>query len=215
MPRPLYGTILIEVLIVIAIASIVTALSAQTIYVSMVGTESSADRETASSLLREMFEAVENIASERWQNIFDLNKDGSPYHPTATGGTWTVAAGSEEVTVGDEAYTRSFMVQNICRDALTKAITGITDASGGAVTCADSGGVFDPSTEKITATITVPKSDPETESAYIARWRNKVCQQTSWVSGGSSGVKTCPDTTYDTSTNITSGDVLELCSGGC
>lgn len=215
MARPVYGTILIEALIVIAIVSIVTALSAQTIYVSVVGTEFSSNKNSATALIVEMFETVENIASERWQNIFNLNKDGSLYHPSSAGGTWAVSAGSEEIAVGGESYSRSFIVQNVCRDTGTKAITGTTDTNGSAATCAVSGGVFDPSTEKITATVTVPKSDAQTESAYITRWRNKVCEQTSWTSGGSSAVKTCPDATYDTSTNITGGDSLELCSGGC
>lgn len=209
------GTILVEVLIVIAIAAIVTTLSAQTIYVSMVGTKSSSNRETAAALLMETFESVDNIASERWQNIFDLNKDGSPYYPSASGGSWRVLPGSEQVAVGEEIYTRSFIVQNICREDATKAITGVTDGSGSAVTCAGTGGVFDPSTEKITVTVTVPDGDPHIENSYITRWRNKVCVQTLWSGSGSIGVKICPDTTYETRTNMTTGNSLELCSGGC
>ncbi len=209
------GSILIEVLIVIAIAVFVMSVLGEVTYIGMRGTKFSGDSETAMSLLYETFEAVENISGERWWNIYNLNKDGSPYHPGLTGGAWIVESGVEDVILGDIVYARSFTVQNVCRDPVTRDVTGVTDGGGALGSCALSGGAFDPSTQKITSSVSVPESDSVSDSVYIARWRNKVCEQTSWTASGSTGAQTCPATVYESSSNITGGAGLELCQGGC
>lgn len=201
-----------EILIVISAAAIIVAVGAQAVFVSLQSSKISGERGVAMDLLRETHEAVKSAATEKWQNVFSLSKGAANYYPQNSSGRWLLTAGSEDVIINSITYTRYFAVQNMCRDASTRDVTGITDTNGTAATCADSGGTYDPSTQKINVLVSWSGADTVSSSEYITRWMNKVCSQTSWSSIGS-GVENCPAATYESSTNITAGDNLQLCSG--
>ena len=209
------GSILAEALIVIAVLAVIGAIASETVYVSLESTVNSEGRSRAVNLQREMIETAEAVAEEKWQNVYGLLKDGGSYHTEKSGGAWNIVSGSENVLIVEETFTRFFTVANICRNAATKAITGATDSSGAGITCNISGGIFDPSTQKISATISWGESYSLSNAYYITRWRNKVCAQTSWSESRQGGVKTCPDTAYETSSNVSTGDSIQICSGGC
>ena len=107
------------------------------------------------------------------------------------------------MTVNGVVYTRYVIVENVSRDAATRAIetTYASDRD-------------DPSTQKITVTTSWTGGDPISISDYFFRWKNKACNQTDWSGGAGSGVKNCPDTTYESilpsGTIDTTGGILKL-----
>lgn len=209
------GQLLLELLIVIAVLAIVGTLGTHVIYLSMTTDKRAVEKSTALGLTEEMAAQVEAIAGEKWQNIFLLTKNSS-YHAASSSGKWIAASGAEVAPLNGINYTRQFIIQNVCR-MTTKQITGITDGGGVGTTCTGTPEVdmYDPSTEKVTMTVSWSNADPFSESIYLMRWRNTVCSQTGWTTSGASGVKSCPDSSYSSSVNITTGASLQLCSGGC
>lgn len=206
------GQLLLEVLVAIAVVAVIVGVGSQVVFVSMKSNKAAGEKNSSQGLSVETFEAVQSAASEKWQNLYNLNKDGTNYYPTSTDGKWAIATGAESIVISGMTYSRSFTVQNVCRDDSTRSITGITDSNGSSTTaCTVSGGSPDNSTQKINVSISWPDAEPFSYSQYMSRWRNKVCVQTTWSSQGS-GAAACPATTYTSSTNITTstGGSLEI-----
>ena len=205
------GQLLMEALLAISAAVIVLSLGAQLVYVSLRSNQVSGDRNVGIGLVDEGIGAVRNIATEQWQHIYDVNKTGVHYHPVVASGAWALVSGDDAIAVGAKTYVRSVTVANVCRDATTRDITGITDTGGSTMLCTASGGAFDPSTQWVTVSVQLPDGgDTLSTGEYLLRWRNKICAQTNWSGGAGSGVKSCPDTTYGSKTNITAGADLQL-----
>lgn len=204
------GALLLELLIAISVLAIILSVGTQAVFVSMQSGKTSAESDVAVALANEALEASRGIAEEKWQNVFDLTK-GSQYHPVSSSGNkWTLSASSEAIQLNTANYTRYVTIQNVCRDTTlgSRNITGVTDTDGTLTTCTTSTGIFDPSTQKVSVTVSWQgNGSPVTMNDYFLRWRNKVCLQASWTGTGS-GVKTCPDTTYtvkDDAISITGG----------
>jgi Tfp pilus assembly protein PilV len=209
------GVVLLEVLVAILVAAVVVGLGAQLVYLSLRGNQSSIDQNVTNGLLEETFSGIRNSVAESWNDLYGVTKGSTAYHAEVSGTKWIIASGVQSVVLNDISYNRSFTVQNVCRDNTTKLIVGTTDSGGSSTTCTGiSGSSHDPSTQKITAEIASANADTLSAIEYITRWPNVLCSQTSW-SGTGSGPSTCPVTTYETQTNITTGTSLELCSGGC
>lgn len=209
------GQLLLGILVAISALAIIITLGAQLVYVGLRSQKSAGDINTGLGLAEETFEAVRGSTTENWQNIFGLTKGTSTtYHPEQSGGKWILVSGSENISLSGVTYTRYFTIQNVCRDTTTGGITGVTDTDGSTTTCTESGGSHDPSMQRASVTVDWLDGDTISLSEYFSRWRNKVCLQTSWASMGG-GVGTCPVTTYDSSSNITTGSSLEICGGGC
>jgi len=103
-----------------------------------------------------------------------------------------IASGTVDINIDNATYTRWFSVENVNR------------LNGKIV---DSGGIEDPSTQKVTTHVTWPFFGDTTEVSiveYFTRWtRNRSTVFTDW--GGSSGDEgpiTKPDSDYSASTNI-------------
>lgn len=185
------GSLLLELLIAIALLAVILGIGSQAVWVSLQSGKVSGERDVAVGLASEALEATRSVAEEKWQNIYDLTGKGSThYYATSTQPTkkWSLAAGDEVIALNNASYTRYVIIENVSRDAGTRMI--------------DTGTNYDPSTQKVTVTVSWPNADSVVISEYFLRWKNRACQQTSWTTSGSSGLKTCPDTTYDTATNL-------------
>lgn len=214
------GQLLLEVLLAISVAAIVVIIGGQIMYVSLQGNKFASERDVAVSLANETFEAVRSVSSANWQNIFSLTEGSTSYYPKKQVSTWVLeqvlTSSDDDVIINGITYSRSFTAKNVCRDTTSERnITGITDTGGSTTTCATSGGSYDPSTQRITSAVNWGSVDTISSSEYITRWMNKVCAQTAWNSANPGGSSACPDTTYDSKTNITPGVNLQLCDGGC
>lgn len=203
------GSLLLELLIAISVLAIILSVGTQAVYVSMQSGKTSAESDVAIGLANEALEAVRGTAEEKWQNIYDLAGKGSTHYKTVqSAGKWTLASGDEAIALNTANYTRYVTIENVnrCNDA-TRIIASSTPGCTPSTNYSD-----DPSTQKVIVTVSWQGTgSPVAVSDYFIRWRNKVCPQTSWTGTGS-GVKTCPDTTYDTKEAAvsTAGGTLQL-----
>lgn len=206
------GSLLLEILVAVAAAAIIVTLVSQSTYVSLYGSRAATEKSVALGLAEEVFEGINAASTEKWQNIYDLTKNSSQYSVSTSSNKWVIDSGARVVTVDTREYIEYFIVENVCRDNDTRDITGITDTAGTAETCVDSGGIHDPSTQKITITISWQGSEPLIMSNYITRWKNKACEQTDWSGGKNNSSSLCPTSQYtDDDGNVdTSGEELKL-----
>ncbi len=204
------GQLLLEILVAIGALAVIGVLSSQLLLVNLQSSKSSGEKNVGLGIYEETFEAAKTVAAEDWQNLYALTKATTNYYVQKSAGKWIFTEGSENVVINEITYTRYFTVQNICRDSSTKDVTGISDSNGTAETCVTEGGSFDPSTQKINIQVSWPSAEPISASEYITRWQNDICLQTVWSSGGSSGVKNCPDATYESASNLTTGNTLQI-----
>lgn len=196
------GALLLELLIVVSILAIILSVGAQAVFVSLQSTKVSGGKDTAALLAGEMIDATRAIAEERWQNIYTMTKGTQHYHPVISGNKWVLASGDETIEQNGETYTRYIVIDNVSRDLSTRLIESSYSSAND-----------DPSTQKIIATVTwAGGGESFSVTDIFLRWKNKVCNQTNWGGGVGSGVKNCPDTTYESKdSNVnTSGGQLKL-----
>lgn len=180
------GSLLLELLIVIALLGVILGVGAQAVYVSLQSGKISGERDVAMGLASEELEAVRGIAEENWQGVYNLTKTPQQYHPVQSGTKWATSTASEIIALNNASYTRYFTVDNVSRDPTTRLIEPTYNSADD-----------DPSTQKVTVTVSWTGADPVTIIEYLLRWKNKACDQTDWSGGAVTGVKTCPDNTYD------------------
>ncbi|RJQ31008.1 type II secretion system protein [Candidatus Parcubacteria bacterium] len=186
------GMLLLEIIIVIAVLAVVITIGSQTIFVSLRSNKTAGERDSALKLAEETFEAVRTVAAENWLNLYKppdgsgdpVTSKGSSnhYYPSQSDGKWILQSGDEIVSVGGITYTRYFSIDNASRDS-NKDIESTYNSSND-----------DPSTQKISVTVSSSDIADVTATEYVFRWRNKVCHKTDW-SGGKTyptdGVETC------------------------
>ena len=66
------GSLLLELLIVIALLALILSVGAQGVYVSLQSSKVSGERDTASALATEGLEAVRGVVEEKWQTCFHI-----------------------------------------------------------------------------------------------------------------------------------------------
>lgn len=189
------GQSLVEVLVALAVGAILVGAAAFAIAATL---RSSANRErsqAASTLAEGLLNTVHAIARANWSNIYEATKL-TPYFATSTNGTLTIQAGSETVVLNNFSYTRHFLIEDVCRES------GVASA----ITSCGSGGIGDPSTQKITAYVAwsaVSGASSLEIERYITRWQNASFVQSDWSGGdGELGPFDVPGDVYATSTDI-------------
>lgn len=172
------GAFLLELLIVIALLAVILGVGTQAVYVSLQSGKIAGERDVAVGLASESLEAVRGMTEENWQGIYNLTK-GSQYQTVKSGNKWATSTATETIALNNATYTRSFIVENVCRN--DTVVNGSRDITGVAA-CA-SGSSDDPSTQKVTVTISWTGADPVTISEYFFRLKNKACAQMDWSGG--------------------------------
>lgn len=99
---------------------------------------------------------------------------------------------------GSNIFTRSFWVEDTCRDPNSSSSLTTTPCSGGSV--------IDPSTQKVTASVRWPTIESMGEVKlieFLTRWKNEVFHQQDWSGGsGQEGPIAVPNNRFASSTNI-------------
>lgn len=193
------GQLLLEVLVAIGLIAMIALIVLTALQTGPKTTQTANVQSRATELAREAQEIVRDIAGRDWDKICDSAytgceiTSGSPYHaeidPTST--EWILAADPETKTLADINYTRSVVIDNVCRD----------NASGAIVACGTPDSSDDPSTRKITVTVSGPGAGDTVFVTYLSRWgkkdagqsyaQNCAAFQTDW----SGGVSTTASTT--------------------
>lgn len=148
------GVSLIELLLAIGLAGALMPAILTGFVTSRQGKVQEQQRTQALTLLKETSQALRSVRERGWP-AFAVN---GTYHPVVNGGQWTLASGSETVN-GD---TRSVVISDIQRD------------SNGAIV--SSGGTSDPSTKKVTITVswTTPYNSSVSSTLYMTRYLNNL-----------------------------------------
>lgn len=186
------GQSLVELLIAVAVGTILVAAAAAVISpVLKINTQSNR-AQTATALAQELLDNVRVWTEGDWHNILNLaTTSASQYYLNASGSPFTVVASNEPVTVSTTTYTRYFYVDDVFRD------------SGGNITNSTSSGSFDFSTKKVTVQYSWPQSATYTIYTYLTRYRNNILDQTDWSGGpGQNGPVTSTNSMFATSSNI-------------
>lgn len=198
------GSLLIEILVAITVIGIIAGIAAQAIVASLDSNAVAGARGQQADLLAEMMQGISASSDESWNNLYSLAVDGSHYHVAISNGKWVIGSGDDILSVAPRTFTRYFTVANVSRDPTTRAIESTYNAAHD-----------DPSTRLVQAYVVSSTTNTLSVNEYFFRWRNQVCDQHAWSSGGSSGTTTCSSGAYNNSSNITPGTTLTLCSGGC
>ena len=194
------GALLLELLIVISLLVVILSVSSDAVFLSMKSNKVSGERDMANALASETFESLHSVSEGSWQNIYGLTKNTAHYYIKQVNGKWTVEAGDEIIILNNITYTRYFTIDNVSRDSFTRnIIINPTDYIGNYSSNNYSVAEDDPSTQKVTVSVSWLAEDPVLISQYLFRWKNKICGQSGWASGfPGNDVKNCTDTSYDT-----------------
>ncbi|OGI63102.1 hypothetical protein A2818_01665 [Candidatus Nomurabacteria bacterium RIFCSPHIGHO2_01_FULL_40_12] len=195
------GALLLELLIVISLVAVILSVGTNAVFLSLRSNKIGGERDVANALASEVLEAVRAATEENWQNIYGLIKSSQHYQIATSSGKWVLNTGDEAISLNGIDYTRYVTIDNVSRDDTTRSVQN-------SYVSADD----DPGTQKVTVTVSWSDGNPVVLYEYFFRWKNKVCNQTSWTGGVGSGAKTCPDTTYGSQDgNLdTSGGQLKL-----
>jgi len=194
------GQILIEILIAGLLVIFISLAITHAITASLRGISQTAAKTTAVFLSREMTEAVRTIAEEDWHFISNLTTSTpssiTAYFATTTGNPpkWAISTGAETLTLNNLSYARYFYVSDVNRSTNTGNIVS-------------SGGYYDPSSMKVTTSVTSTDSGGRpvqfSQVVYLSRFFNDIYTQTDWSGGVTTSiVVTASITSYSSSSNI-------------
>ena len=145
------GQFIVELLVVIGLAAVVLPAILTSFVIARSSKAQHLERLGGIELLKEASEAVRVAREADWSNI----EENGTYHPVLSGNTWILASGSQDV----DNYTRSILIEDALRS--NYAIV-------------ESAGVPDPSTKKVTITLSwlTPLASTITEVMYLTRYEN-------------------------------------------
>lgn len=145
------GQSLVELLVAIGVAALLLPAILTGFVTSRQGKVQQSQRLAATALLKEGVEAVRSVREKDW-NIFAQN---GTFHPLVATGSWTLVSGSESLAGG---FTRAVVTSDVYRDTAGAIVT--------------SGGTLDPSTKKVTLTVSWNSLFPSQASTtiYLARY---------------------------------------------
>lgn len=161
------GQSLVEIIIAMAIGTILIGASVGSIVLLLKYNLNTKTVQIASSLNRQIMDDIRSISESDWLLIFNKNKGASNQYYLSSS-TRQIVSGVETLTVENRSFSRYFYIDNVNR-------------VGGNIT--ETGGVDDPSTQKITAIVQWGGGGNIKEVQYLTRFRNTVFVQTDWSDG--------------------------------
>ncbi len=200
------GQSLVEILIAISVGAILIG-GATTVIISILRSNlETRNVQIATSLAQEYLDNVQSLAESDWHIIYALPSDKGPdsqFYLTASGTSFAILAGATSTVAEGRTFTRYFSIENTNRD-----LCGAGDISAAATsTCTSgpgsTGTADDPSTQKITITISWPENRSISRTQYLTRNINKVFAQTDWSGGpGQTGPITSVNNMFASSTDL-------------
>jgi len=185
----LRGQSLVEILIAVALTSVLLPALVTGLVASTGGKSQETQRVEAVALLKEAQEAVRSVRERGW-NTFPPN---GAYHPTVENFAWEFASNSETIN----GFTRTLTVSNVFRDA-----NGVVVLSGG---------TLDPSTKRISIAITwgTPYQSQVASEMFVTRYLGNTKYSQTTEADFLTGT-----TTNTTITNNAGGEVVLGARGG-
>ena len=186
--KSISGQSLVEIIIAITVGAILIGAASAAIVPILRSNLETRNVQTASSLAQEYLDNVQNLAESNWLNIYippGSKGPSSQFYLRATSTTYEILSGVTSTVVEGRTFTRYFSIENVNRTSC--GVGNATTTATTTPTCnmepGDSYIAEDPSTQKITATVTWPEGRTISRSQYLTRSRNKVFVQTDWSGG--------------------------------
>jgi len=210
------GQSLVEIIIAIAVGAILIGGATAVLIPILRSNLETRHVQIATSLAQEYLDNLQSLAESDWQIIYSppsAKGPSSQFYLRATSTTYEILSGATSTVVEGRTFTRYFSIENTSRN-LCGASDITTNATSSCASGPGSSGVADdPSTQKITTTITWPESRSISKTQYLTRNINKVFVQTDWSAGpGQEGPITSENNQFATSTNInyttTTGSII-------
>jgi prepilin-type N-terminal cleavage/methylation domain-containing protein len=158
------GFSLVELVVALAVFAILAAGVFYVVTNSYTNFYGAGDKQALAEYAQEGVEAVRAIRSNSWQNIED--GIGSNGLTKGSNGLWTFSGSSD--TQG--ALTRVVAIANASRDVNWNIV--------------DAGGTEDPSTKKVTVTVSADGVGDYVLYTYLTDWNYKTWEQTDWSGSG-------------------------------
>lgn len=187
------GQSLVEVLIAVAIGTVLIVAGVALIVPALQSNAQSAKIQMASSLGKELLDNMRVWSEGNWNNVLALaTGTANTYYLNTTSSPYTVAGvGSiQSMVVGTSTYERYFYLSDVYRDG-----------SGNIVA---SGGTYDPSIKQVTVGYNwLGGPATNTMTTYLVRARNNVVTQNDWSGGpNQSSPETSTNNQFASSSNI-------------
>ncbi len=195
------GMLLIEILLAISFMAALVAVGTQVSLVSLSSTTASEEKDVAHRLAREMLEGARLASMSDWYSLAYADRVVSQYVTITASSSWAITTGNETVTVGSHVYTRSLQIASTSRDFMTRNLEDAYNAAHD-----------DPSTLKVTATVSSDRGGSVTLVEYMTRWHNVTCAQTEWntliaTTSIAAALQDCTPTNYTATEAYPSGSV--------
>jgi len=185
------GQSLMEIIISLTIGVILMAAAAAAIIPTLRNNSESQNVQTANSLAQEYLDNIQNLAESNWLNIYNppaLKGPNSQFYLRMSETTYQIFSGASSTIIQNLTFTRHFSIENVNRDG-----NGNIAASGS----------DDPSTQKITVTVSWPTNRLISRTEYLTRSKNKVFNQSDWSNGpGQEGPINSENSGFSSSNNI-------------
>lgn len=154
------GQLLLELLLAMALSAIMLPALLVGLTASRGGKAQQQERLDATTFAKEAYDALRVVREQGWSYV----KNNGRYYPVLNGNTWTLVTGSGTTN----GFTRYIDISDVFRDINGNIVT--------------SGGILDPSTKKITITVswTTPYPSSITYVYYVVRTDNQVYTQSSY-----------------------------------
>lgn len=195
------GQSLVELLLAIGLLAIVIPSILTIFVVSRQGKPQQQERTKAVAALQEAEEAVRVIRQTGWTNIADKTS-GANYHPVISGNNWTLDDGEETIDAGT-GLTRTVVIDDVYR------------SSAGAIVPEGDGATLDPSSKKVTITVSwdKPYASSLSTTTYLTRYLDNVVWTQTTTDDFSLGTVDSTQVVSTTGTSIPDDGEVELQSG--
>lgn len=182
------GQSLIELLVVMGLMAILLPVITTSLIVSREGKPQQEKRARAAQIIQEYHEAIRSIRESGWSNI----ETNGNYHIELNNTTWELISGQETL----DGISRQISISDTQRDSDNKIV--------------ESGGTIDPSTKKITTTLSwnTPIETSVNSTIYLTRYLDNATYVQTTKSDFDSGILNSVVVTN------TSGGEITLGSGG-
>jgi len=200
------GQSLVEIMIAVGIAAILLGGATAAIIPILRSNLETRNVQITNLLAQEYLDNLESLAESDWHLIYNPPSSKGPssqFYLRATTTTFEIISGTTSTVVEGRTFTRYFSIENVNRD-----LCGAGDITTNASTTCTSGpgavGVTDdPSTQKITVSISWPENRSLSKIQYLTRSVNRVFRQTDWSGGpGQEGPITTENNLFTSSDGI-------------
>jgi type II secretory pathway pseudopilin PulG len=154
------GQLLLELLLAMALSALMLPALLVGLTASRGGKAQQQERLDATTFAKEAYDALRVVREQGWSYV----KNNGRYYPVLNGNTWSLISGTEIVN----GFTRYMDISDVFRDINGNIVT--------------TGGILDPSTKKITITVswTMPYPSSITYVYYVVRTDNQIYTQSSY-----------------------------------